>query len=792
MTYDTSRIEDARQPVGAVELYLDTCAYDYGQSVTNLLTYSEQFDHADWVKFNAPTITANTDIAPNGAITSDTIEDDSAASEAIYQNYVSLDVTKTYTISIYVKKDSIGRATRFPVLRIRFSGSTTETSDLKFDTKTGEYDGDNVVIEGVGDYWRISISAKSTDTLNDTLLVYFYPALGASLIWLTDALATGSCVIWGAQLVEGSKAGHYVKTEATSLTGACTATSGAGGECYNTFATCQDTPNYTKTLKTYRLYQPVSNWPIGQAGYPAIKGQPTFTPTQIDPKGSLGKRGIVTIKLEDFADDDLFTDEYASTRTYNPETQGTFFRKLKARTPYYKGRLMKVRQGYINDPFSFNDFEDRLYVIDSIKVDSKGVVSIVGKDILKLAEDKRSVIPEASAGTLSTAYTAGGTTLVLQTGEGVDYTNDPYTGSAISASIIGYARVGDNVLKYTGVSTDTLTGVVGGQWGTTDEDLDIDDGLQQCLSFDAVNVVDILHYLLNTGASIDETYLPYDAGLTTPTGTNNEWDEEKDTWLSGNDLTYIVTAPSGINKLVANICKQNLLYMWFDERSQEIKLKAIAPSFRRGAPESLTDNEHIITESLSTKDNDNGRISQIWVYYDIVNITDDLNKPENYKKLNIQVDADSENINAYNEKSIKVIYADWLSSSNAGLIITLGGRLLSRYAGTPSITNFKLDAKDASVWTGSLAILDSFNFQMADGSNDLQKIQVLSVKDDHDKQIIEITAESWDFSDNRYGYVTPDSMGDYTAETAENQKIYGFISQNDGKYTNGDIGHLIA
>lgn len=572
----------------------------------------------------------------------------------------------------------------------------------------------------------------------------------------------------------------------------CTASNTTGKECYNTFATCQDTANFNNTSKTYRFYQPVSNWPIGQTGYPCVSKQPKFTPCKIDPKGSLGRRGVVTIELEDFADDDLFTDEYQSTRLYDPETQGTFFRKLKIRSPYYKGRLMKVRQGYINDTFSFNDFQDKLYVIESIDIDHNGLVTITGKDLLKLAEDRKSVAPAASTGTLSTAYTAGGTTLVLQTGDGAAYANDLYTGTAISVSVPGYVRSGDNILKYTGVSTDTLTGVVGGQKGSTDEDLDIDDEIQLCLNYNNVNVVDIIDDLLKTYAGIDEQYIPYDAGLTTPTGTDDVWDVEADTWLSSNDLYHLVTKPTGVTKLIESICEQNLIYIWYDERDQEIKLRAIAPKIKNEVPPTLSDDVHIIKDSVKTKDNDQSRISQIWVYYDQRDITEKADNAENYKKLYIQVDTDSEGDNAYSEKSIRVIYADWLNDTNAGLIITLGGRLLSRYAGTPQIINFKVDKKDADFWAGNVVLLDSFAFQDVDGSNKSKKVQILKVNDDHDSQFLELEAESWDYNVFIYGYIGPDTLLDYTAESAANKAAYGFISGNDGLMSNGDEGYAIV
>lgn len=563
-------------------------------------------------------------------------------------------------------------------------------------------------------------------------------------------------------------------------------------KCYNTYESCQDKPNFNQVSKTYRLYQPVSNWPIGETGYPCIIGEPRFTPCQIDPKGSLGRRGVVTIKCKDFADDDIYTDPYLSTRTYDPELQGSFFGKLKSRTPFYKGRLMKVRQGYINDTFSFNDFEDRLYVIESIDVDADGNVTITGKDLLKLADSAKAVAPAANDETLSVAYTAGGSTLVLQTGEGASFTNDIYTGTAISGGLPGYVAIGKNVLKYTGVSTDTLTGVVGGQYGSEDKNAKIDDTVQQCLTYDTINVVDIIDHLLKTYAGIDEIYIPYDAGLTVPTTVDDEWDIEKGSWLSTNDLTHIIIKPTGVNKLIENICRQNLIYMWFHERDQEIKLRAIAPQIKNEIPPTLSDESNILKDSISVDDNEKNRISQVWVYYDIVDITESRTKSENYNKLKITVDTESEGVNAYSEKAILVIYADWLSSANSGLIITLAGRLLSRYAGTPKIAKFKIDTKDADIWTGNTAILDSFAFQDFDGSNSLQKIQVLKVEDHHDKQIIDITAESWDYGLVRYGFIAANTMGDYTAESEANQDAYGFICQNDGLYTNGDSGHFIA
>ena len=559
----------------------------------------------------------------------------------------------------------------------------------------------------------------------------------------------------------------------------CTASGAVGSECYNTFGTCQDTANFVKGEKTYRFYQAVSNWPKGIVGYECLKKEPQFTSCEIDPKGSLGKRGAVKVDLIDFADDDLYTDPYASTRPYNAETQGTFFGKLKIRSEFYKGRLMKVRKGYINKPFSFNDFEDRLYVIDSMDYDQLGRVTIKGKDLLKLTDDKTAIAPAPNTGTLSADIDNATLSIVLQTGEGADY----------DAS--GYVRVGDEVIPYSSITTDTINATSRGYKSVAD-DHSIDDSVQQCLSFASVNVVDIIHSLLVNYTDITENYIPYDAGLTVPTLVPDEWDVEKESWLSGNDMTHMITEPTGISKILGRLCKQNLIYMWFNEKEQEVKLRAIAPELKNIAPIALNDTQHIIKDSITVKDNDKERISQLHVYYDIKHVTGDVEDSANYSKRKITVDTVSENVNANAEKAIKVVYADWLGAADTGLILTLSGRLLSRYAGKPQTTKFKIDNKDADFWTGGINTIDSSAFQGADGSNLIRKMQILKAIDTHDKQITELTAETWDYEVLRYGFIAPDIMGDYTVESVSNQNDYGFISDNLGKYTNGDSAHLIA
>lgn len=571
----------------------------------------------------------------------------------------------------------------------------------------------------------------------------------------------------------------------------CTASGAAGSECYNTFETCQDTVNFSSTEESIMFAEDVAGLPAGIKCFPCVSTSPSITPSRITPTKGLGWRGVVSVKCTDFPHHDRGVDPYVATRTYDPFAQGTFFGKLKARDPYYKGRVMRVYTGYLDPPFSWYNFETRTYIIDSIDgPDHNGNVTIKGRDILALADDNVAQAPSPDTGSLSAAYTAGvSTTLVLQTGEGTDYNTDPYTGNAISPTYPGFALVGDNILKYTGVSTDTLTGVVGGQWGSTDSDLSIDDTVQQGLYFNAVNVVDVLNHLLRTYAGVSEQYIPYDAGKTTPTGVDDNWDQEKSSWLNANTLTHLIAKPTGISKLVTELCLQNTLYIWWKPTSSEIRMRAISPSLKNETPPLIDEASNILKESVKIKEKPKDRISQLWVHYDKIDYTGD-DKEENYRGHYIKIDTDSESENAYGEKSVKHIFASWLQSPS--LIATLAGRILQLWNETPKEVTFSLDARDATIETGNFARLSTRQIQDVDGSNNVQKVQVLEVKEGQLSHKYDYVAQAVDYTLVRYAFIGPDTLGDYNSETEANRQAYAFIAPDVGNFDDGEPPYWIS
>jgi hypothetical protein len=141
----------------------------------NLLQYSEQFNNGVWGAVDT-TITANTTTAPDGTLTADTMVISSSTSRVFQSTSLG---AGTYTASVYVKA---------------LSGTPT----IQF----------RMVVDG----------ADITDSIPTTTEwvrhdYTFTASTSMDYFVLRGQSGTGSVAIWGAQLVEGSTAKDYQKTE---------------------------------------------------------------------------------------------------------------------------------------------------------------------------------------------------------------------------------------------------------------------------------------------------------------------------------------------------------------------------------------------------------------------------------------------------------------------------------------------------------------------------------------------------------------------------------------------------
>lgn len=551
-------------------------------------------------------------------------------------------------------------------------------------------------------------------------------------------------------------------------TSPCTATGGAGSECYNTRSTCQDTANFDSdgvggtlgTTKTFRFVEPRANLPLGESWFPCLVSA-QVTPQRIEPGKGLGKRQSVTITLQDFPHHDRGIDPYVANRS---SVQGTLFRKFLARNQYYVGRTLKVLNGFIGSTFSWADFDTHNYVIDRIEgPDAQGRVRIVAKDVLKLAEDKRAQAPAPSTGKLSADITAAATSLTLDSGSGADYGTS------------GTVRVGSELITFTGRSTDTLTGLTRGTSGTEAAAHSTDDLVQLCLVYTAQNVRAVVDDLLTTYGNIPAAYIP-----------TTDWDTERDTWLLGYTLTTVISKPTGVTKLLDELCEQCQLMLWWDDTAQEIKLKAVMPP--RGALTAVGQ-DNVLADSVSVRHLQDDRLSQVWVYYNPIDRTED-DKEENYSNLYIAADTEAETAAQYGEKKVKLIKSRWLVSE--GQAAATATRYLNRYRDYAKEVKFALDAKDAaSVATGDTIELTVDQVADVTGAADTVDLEITEEREANAGTRWEFVGLQSAFNAKRYGFIAPASKPDYTSATQADKDAYAWVSNTTPEMSNGDAPYRI-
>ena len=312
----------------------------------------------------------------------------------------------------------------------------------------------------------------------------------------------------------------------------CTAANNPGGECYNSFATCQDTPNYnnsnTNTIKLSGAKDSVV------PGYIPCIDKVSMAPTKITPGKGLGHRAQVTITCIDFpVDDSANLDPYADNRNYIARDTGTFWGKLLARNPHLVGRSLIVRQSHANDYDTSTGSKSRHYIIDRVDgPDKNGNVKIIAKDPLSLAESLKAQCPKPTNGALTADMSHGHNShFSVGTGEGAQYPTGEH-----------WVRIGSEIIRIASRSGDTFQIGDRGDKGTTDDDHKQDDNVQLCYVADGSSSyrVDLtIAELLSDFTEIDNSYIP-----------TSDWATEANQWTPLYYLNTVISKPTSVQKLL--------------------------------------------------------------------------------------------------------------------------------------------------------------------------------------------------------------------------------------------------
>jgi hypothetical protein len=535
----------------------------------------------------------------------------------------------------------------------------------------------------------------------------------------------------------------------------CTAT---GTKCYNTYATCRDKANFSRTTKELKFTPADCPVPFRTGERPYIEKIAWF-PTEIK-HDNLTTKARVKITMLDEADTDIGIDPYVSDRS---SVQGTFWKKLLARSPNYKGRKIQIYEGF--DGLAESDFQEKFVgTIDNI-ARSGNRITIEAVDILKSLADI-DIPPELDV-KITTAITDSQTTITLDDVTDLD-----------SA---GYVRINDEIIQYTAKNavSNQLTGCARGKFSTIAAAHSENDKVQKCRYYAQDNPFDILQEMLSTDAGIAAGYID-SASFTTAKG-----------WPGGEiDFEAIISEPTSLEELFFEIVELIDCKVWVAE-DLKITISRNIPNEGGRSYTTLTDAENIIDGSGSVDLNEKSRITRVSIYWD-PNAIGDREKPATYARLDIAIDSDAESVNEYNDEIKKTIWCRWINSGcdteenlNTWINELTGRYVLNRRDAAPLVT-LSVEMKDSGLKTGDYVMLSTDEIQEIDG-NDVSaaRFRVIRREEKGNRYIYKLER----LPKRRACLINNDGAADYDSAT-DAEKEYGYITDDYGE-VEGEMGYFI-
>ena len=225
--------------------------------------------------------------------------------------------------------------------------------------------------------------------------------------------------------------------------------------------------------------------------------------------------------------------------------------------------------------------------------------------------------------------------------------------------------------------------------GTTAAAHGQNDRVQRVIYYNAKPFNEILYDLFVTWGGIPASYIDSTA-----------WADEKTLYRPDYDFTTYIAEPTKIDELAAEVCLQAVANVWWDERIQQIIMRAVKPE---PAPTLLTDDDAIIAGSVTIKEKPEERASQTHVYYlqrtPIPSVTDKTN----YSRVSVYIDVNKQ-IQYGGEPQIRELFCRFIATQ--AIANTLAQTYLNRFSDVRREIQFDLSAKDASnIWTGSVVTI---------------------------------------------------------------------------------------
>lgn len=579
----------------------------------------------------------------------------------------------------------------------------------------------------------------------------------------------------------------------TNANGTCPAAFGGAvtDKCVNSWATCDAPSSFSPTTHIFKFSEAVDNLPLNEGFIPFLRDI-NVSPGETDPGNSIGKRIKVTFRLGDAPHDDVGIDHYVEDRkdgtanvsgnSFDPVEQGTFWPRFRRRWPHYLGRKLVWYEGWLpHEPTALDsdNFNKREYIIESLKgPGSDGEVTIVAKDPLKKADRERAKCPFPTAGELVSDMTDS------ETPTEIDVTIADATAYDLKAGETeDYVAIGDEVFTYTGTTAITdgvrLTGVTRSPpdpYTTEQESHDEGDRVQRCRLLQG-RPIDVFQELLEDFAGLPSAYIPF-----------TEWETEHTTFLAGLTVQRLVVEPEGVNDLLDELIGQSMTWsLWWRETEQTIGYRALRPPDTDDVVDTLTDDDHLVADSIDVVDEPERLINQVHALYGQRDPTQNKDEIGNYRLGLIEIDDDSQSAREVNEEREHVIFARWHPPSNKSQVARISRRLLASRVRNLQSIEFEVTKKD-DLKTAEFCNLNTIWLRDALGAPRDVRVQIMRVSNDGDTN--RYTAREDSFL-GRYGRWAPAALNGLTwaNATEEQREQYLFWSDASGNMSDGSTGY---
>lgn len=529
----------------------------------------------------------------------------------------------------------------------------------------------------------------------------------------------------------------------------CTAT---GTKCYNTFPTCRDKANYSKTTKDYKFTSVDVPLPFHGAR-PYIKDVKNLS-TEIKSDKFVHQRMKAT--MFDEPDTDVGIDPYLDSRS---SVQGDFWKKFIQRNKNYRNREFIHKRGFFGtDESEFQD--DFTGELDNIKTNKNETVMIEAVDLLKKLSSIK--IPEEIDVKLPADINSSQTDITVSDASKLD---DPVGGTK-------YIKINSEIISYTirNLTTNQISGGAREQFNTTAASHNKNDKVEKVRYYSPQNGFDILNVeMLQTDAAISTSY------INTTAFTNLKTDPVEDINYWG-----LITKPTDLDKLYFGLVNHLGAVSWVDE-SGKITIDRLVPNKPDRTYVTISDEMSIVFKSGSVDMNDDDRKTRVPVYWH-KSALGDVDDEDSYKRRDVVIDSDAESPNDMDAQEPDAVYSRWLHEDLATeeeinqYVKNNFARRLFRLSDPQPLFSFEVELKDMDIAVGEVIKVTTDLMQDIYG-NPITDRKAFITKRTPKGSKVEYTAQL--MPEEKICYVAPDSTPDYD-NASDAEKEYGFITDNDG------------